>query len=422
MLIANNTPNFTDSPAMDYPIPAGLHAVLADQLDLRTDDEIDKDLLAPKPITSEKNIWLFWHTGYSRMHAYTQRNVRAWHRRFSKQGWTVRVLDRSEGSPLNISNYLDVDDPRISPQAFREGRIGGGFAPQHTSDLVRFPLLLRYGGVYADTGFIQIGDLDRLWNATIGDPGSPFEVLSYNMGSGEEWALSNYFLCSGKNNALFDRCHRLFLALWAEDGGKADTTGMHASPLLKGVPMLEFGAYEDKLDGKKYSAEEASAQLTDYITQGQATSMAMGIVDEEDGWDGPAYVREHVYAVEFLVGAQLINDYTAWDGVLAHRLLNLSLPAPGETERDDQKKAREIVEGCLSRSFGFKLATGIILRMIGPTLSSLWKENEGSDCTPGTYAAWLRFGTERWCPDGIPPNVPFTKTVPIKRGPLLRAA
>jgi len=24
------------------------------------------------------------------MHPYTQRNVRAWHRRFSKQGWTIR--------------------------------------------------------------------------------------------------------------------------------------------------------------------------------------------------------------------------------------------------------------------------------------------------------------------------------------------
>ena len=35
------------------------------------------------------------------------------------------------------------------PRAFVEGRIGGEHAAQHTSDLVRFPLLLRYGGVYA---------------------------------------------------------------------------------------------------------------------------------------------------------------------------------------------------------------------------------------------------------------------------------
>jgi len=42
-----------------------------------------------------------------------------------------------------------VGDLGTFPQAFVEGRIGGEHAAQHTSDLVRFPLLLRYGGVYA---------------------------------------------------------------------------------------------------------------------------------------------------------------------------------------------------------------------------------------------------------------------------------
>jgi len=145
-----------------YLPPAGLHDIPVDQLDLRPDSEIDHDILHPKPVTDEKNIWFFWHTGYKHMHPYTKRNVRGWHRRFSRQGWTVRVLDRQPDSPLNVSQYLDVTDPALFPTAFTDNTLCGSYALQHTSDLVRFPLLLKYGGVYSDVGMIQIGDLDRL--------------------------------------------------------------------------------------------------------------------------------------------------------------------------------------------------------------------------------------------------------------------
>lgn len=77
-----------------YPISSGVHAIPNHLLDLRSDQEIDNELLEPKPVIDDKNISFFWHTGYSTMHPYSQRNVRAWHRRFSRQGWTIRVLDR----------------------------------------------------------------------------------------------------------------------------------------------------------------------------------------------------------------------------------------------------------------------------------------------------------------------------------------
>src|ERR1700733_3796643 len=221
-----------------YPLPAGLHVIPTHLLDLRSDSEVDHDLLHPKPVSDEKNIWFFWHTGYSHMHSYTQRNIRAWHRRFSQQGWTIRVLDRLPSSPFNVVNFLDISDPGTFPRAFVDGTIGGDYAPQHTSDLVRLPLLLKYGGVYADAGMIQIGDLDRLWCETVGNPASRFKVLSYNVGGVEGRGLTNYFLASGRNNPFFARCHQLLLELWAADGGKASTEGMHSSPLLKGVPLL----------------------------------------------------------------------------------------------------------------------------------------------------------------------------------------
>jgi Glycosyltransferase sugar-binding region containing DXD motif len=72
----------------------------------------------------------------------------------------IRVLP---SSPLNVANFLDISDPGIFPRAFVDGTIGGDYAPQHTSDLIRWPLLLKYGGVYADVGMIQNGNFDRLW-------------------------------------------------------------------------------------------------------------------------------------------------------------------------------------------------------------------------------------------------------------------
>jgi hypothetical protein len=55
--------------------------------------------------------------------------------------------------PLNVSNFLNTSDPHTFPRAFADGTIYGDYAPQHTSDLVRWPLL-KYGGVYADVGLI----------------------------------------------------------------------------------------------------------------------------------------------------------------------------------------------------------------------------------------------------------------------------
>ncbi|KIX06740.1 uncharacterized protein Z518_04716 [Rhinocladiella mackenziei CBS 650.93] len=403
----------------DYHIPAGLHAIPADLVDLRPDPEIDETLLHPPPISDEKNIWFFWHSGYKTMHPYTKRNVRAWHRRFSKHGWTIRVLDRQPSSPLNVAHFLDITDSNTFPRAFIDGTIGGDYAPQHTSDLVRWPLLLEYGGVYADVGMIQIGDLDRLWNETVGNPDSRFEVISYCNGEIEAPSLTNYFLASRRDNALFSRCHKLLLALWAADGGKTSTEGMHRSPLLKGVPMMG-GPFTIEEDDKKIGPEEVGRILTDYIIQGQVMTMVMGLVDEEDGWDGPKYVADHVYGIDFMAGSQLINEYTDWNGQKAFDLMSLTLPKPGEKENAEQKQAREIVEGCLQKSFGFKLAHGLILRVFKVTLGSLWRQHEGSDNVPGTYAHWLRHATTYWNQDDIPPTLKFTVKEPIKRGPLLR--
>ena len=395
-----------------YSMPKGVHAIPEHELDLRPDAEVDATLLHPSPpsSSSEKNIWLFWDSGYSSMHPYTQRTVRTYYRRFSKKGWMVRVVDRVADSPCNVANFLDLHDPDTFPQAFREGTITGTYALQHTSDLVRWPLLLKYGGIYVDVGLMPIGDLDRLWNATVGDPGSRWEILSNNAGPPDDYDLTNYLLSARRNNPVFQRCHRLLLALWAEDGGKTSTEGMHKSPLLRGLPLL----------GRNLS-EQDSRDLTDYIIQGQVMRMVLSSVDEEDRWDGPEYVTQHIYALEYMVGSQLINEMTTWDGHRAFELMSLKLPGPGEPETGDQKLAREIVEACLSRSFSFKLAHGMIIRVLGETLGSLWKAHPGSDDIPSTYAHWLRHGMLHWSQDELPEPMEFVRITPVKVGPLFRA-
>lgn len=347
------------------------------------------------------------------MHPYTKRNVRGWHRRFSSQGWTIRVIDCQPKSVLNISNYLDVSDPNLFPQAFRNGTISGEYALQHTSDLVRFPLLLKYGGIYADVGLIQIGDLDRLWHEVVANPVSPFEVASYNC---EGISLTNYFLMARPDNQFFKRCHRLLLKLWE---GKTCTEGMWSNALLRGVPLMECAASIEE-NGVIIGPESLSKILTDYIIQGQVISMVMGLVDAEEGWNGPQYVANHIYGIDFMVGSQLINSIMNWNGTRAFKLMSLSIPREGDGETEDQRQAREIIFECLRRSFGFKLAHGLILRVLGDTLGSLWRKYEESDNVPYTYAHWLRYGTLHWNQNHLPPRKNFTIVDPYKKGPLLR--
>ncbi|KAJ4418098.1 hypothetical protein N0V82_005761 [Gnomoniopsis sp. IMI 355080] len=404
-----------------YPVPKGVHSIPETQLDLRSDNEIDTLLQAPPPVPNghERNVWFFWHSGYSTMHPYAKRTVRAYHRRLASLGWTIRVLDLAPGSPGHVANFLNMSDPTLFPEAFRKGTITGTYARQHMSDLVRFPLLLKYGGVYADVGLMLIGDLAALWNSTIGDPDSPFEVISFHDGgknddgkSEDGYNLFNYFMGAGRNNALFLRCHQLLLALWAEDGGKTSTEGMHRSSLLQGLSLMKSGPDD---------SDKLQVELSDYIIQGQAIRMAMGSVDEEDGWDGPEYVGRHVYVMEFMVGSQLINEMTSWDGPRAFELMSLRLPERGHEESPDQKLARQIVEACLSRSFAFKLAHGLILAVLGETLGSLWRMHDGSDIVPGTYAHWLRYGMVYWTQDKLPHPSILRPITPYKIGRLLEA-
>lgn len=403
----------------NYPVPKGLYQIPDELVDTRPDADIDQELAQYTPVTDDKNIWFFWHNGYENTTPTVRRTLRAYHRRFSKLGWKVRVINREPGSPLNITNFFDISDPEMFPVAFRDSTIGSDYPAQVNSDLVRFPLLVRYGGLYADTGVMPIGDLDRLWNETVASDNSPYEIITFGEAKGQ--TVTNYFMAARRNNSLFLRCHKFLIKLWAENGGRTSPLDMHRSPLFNGLPR--FGEDNPALswteNGRTFTQEEGSRMLTDYLFQGQTLNMVMGTIDVDDGWNGPQYGKDHIFAIDFLPGSQLINDLTAWNGPRQFELLSMKLPAADEEENEDQKQARDIVEQCLARSFAFKLATGMILRVMGDTLGTLWKKNAESDNVPGTYAHWLRHATTYFNQSELPKPVDVFLAEPIKRGPLL---
>ena len=67
-------------------------------------------------------------------------------------------------------------------------------------------------------------------------------------------------------------------------------------------------------------------------------SMVMGLVDDEDGWNGSECVSNHVYAIDFLVGSTFINEMTAYNEQKVFNLMSLSLPKEGVVESEEQEE------------------------------------------------------------------------------------
>ncbi len=146
----------------------------------------------------------------------------------------------------------------------------------------------------------------------------------------------------------------------------------------------------------------------------------MGLLDVESDWYGPKYVAEKIYGIEEAEYSDLINEKAGYDGEMAFKVMSLQLHEGVDFENDGQRLATEIVEACLQKIFVLKLAHGMVVKIAGETLGSLWRANEGSDNVPGTYSHWLRYGLTYWNQSELPPALKFRIIAPAKFGPLLR--
>lgn len=388
---------------MDYPYPPIPGTT---KLSYSTDPPINaKGLLCPElmcpkpPVVGSKSIFAFWHSGIGTLPPYLLRNVVNWYRRFSPLGWTVYVLDNVPDSPLNVSRFIDTSDPSIVPEAYSKATLGGQYTAQHTSDLIRYPLLLRYGGVYLDVGILQFGDLDWLWTEHISNPNSPYDFSGFTMGDAPDLSVVNFALVCGPNNPLIQRAHYILLQIWR---GKNITTGMHRHPLVNHVPLLRVPhevVVEDEVHGKMVINDEA---MTDYAIQIQCMGAAQRWLDKENGWDGPKYTREKCWLFNMIRHSYVHEQMTKWSGQRSFELFSLRLPNSGEEETEDQRLARKIVETAVAESWCLKLGHGFSAKLFGgDTLGMLWRKHDGNDSGEGTYAGWIRWA-EVNCKQRVP--------------------
>lgn len=166
--------------------------------DGRSDDEILQSLTRHVPVTSEKNIWAYWHAGVLAMPAWCRRNVIDWVR-ICGDGWTVRVLDPDPSSANYALRYLD---PELLPETFRTRTMDGPYSGPHAADFIRGAALYQHGGAFMDVGSILIRHMDRFVWDVLADAASPYEVAVPVMFA---QTIANHFVAARKGNPFIKR-------------------------------------------------------------------------------------------------------------------------------------------------------------------------------------------------------------------------
>ncbi|EEU36129.1 uncharacterized protein NECHADRAFT_53144 [Fusarium vanettenii 77-13-4] len=156
---------------------------LVDKPDTRSTKDILAELNQYKPVTSEKNIWAFWHAGLDAMPSWCQRNVADWVR-ICGPSWTVRVLDVVPDSPNHALKFASQD---LLPDTFVKGTMDGPYVGPHSMDFLRGALLFGHGGVAIDVGCVLLRSMDRVCWDLIMDPKSPIEVADIDFSEAADW-------------------------------------------------------------------------------------------------------------------------------------------------------------------------------------------------------------------------------------------
>lgn len=167
--------------------------------DNRDDAEILDSLANFQEVTSEKNIWAFWHSGVRSMPAWCQRNVCAWVRMHSQQGWTIRVLDSVPESKNHALRYLPAES---LPEALVQNAMDGPHLGPHSADLLRGACLYIHGGVFMDVGNILVRNVERICWEKLEDPETPYRVAAPWV---NDTGIANFFVASRKGDPFIDR-------------------------------------------------------------------------------------------------------------------------------------------------------------------------------------------------------------------------
>jgi hypothetical protein len=161
--------------------------------DKRSDAEILASFKEHVPVTSEKNIWTYWHAGVDAMPTWTQRNIINWVRLHGSD-WTVRILDTVPDSPNHALTWFSADD---LPECFVKGTMVGPYTGPHSADFLRGAALVAHGGVWMDVGCIMFRHLDRVCWDQLADENNPY---TFSVPIMYEQVMANHFVAARKGD------------------------------------------------------------------------------------------------------------------------------------------------------------------------------------------------------------------------------
>jgi Capsular polysaccharide synthesis protein len=364
-----------------FPIPKEFQDQLhnVEVAEKRSDDEILTSLTKHVPVTSEKNIWAYWHAGLHAMPPWCQRNIVGWVK--LNPGWTIRVLDTVPESPNHALKFVP---PEMLPETFVKGTMDGPYKGPHSADFLRGALLYLHGGAFMDVGIILFRQMDRICWSQLEDPQSPFQVSVPNMyGS----VMANHFVASRKGDPFIMRWHNLFMFLWKD---RTNYSGMIKSPLLSFALGLDFS--ESRKRGYNWEFIVEPFTVFEYITQVTAFLRLTKLEDAGDGFSCADYSVNNILwfdALEEDWGAETVVGYRGDDAVNA-----LATKLDADPDSEEYQLAYKLVWRLLTKSSMQKITHGKHLTKT-PAWGLIWDEkgNESKDIEPGTFAELLRYGS-----------------------------
>ncbi|KAL6693370.1 hypothetical protein J3F84DRAFT_396292 [Trichoderma pleuroticola] len=342
-------------------LPNGIKHISSEKIDHRTDEEIAASLQKRHPVTSDKNIWGFWHTGFAQMRPWSQRNVINWVRRLGPD-WTVHIVDCVNGSETNVFHYAEES---FFPKTFIDGTMDGHKA--HMGDLVRLPLLWKYGGIWMDVGLLLLRHVDDICWKRIEDPASPYELSALAlMHLPDTYTPLNGFLATKRNNPFIKRWHDIYVALWTE--GVTNATGFHKHPLLRHLPIFRPQVKSPALKSIKMDYEKFS----DYVAHYMCAERLRKLIDPNDGFNGAEWYEKHMLLFDAKDEMFQVQTLTDWDAQLQFRLFSLPRSGAGAVVDKSWHEAEALVTSLLANTS---------------------MENSNKDNEKGSFAAYLRYGS-----------------------------
>ncbi|KAF2724192.1 hypothetical protein K431DRAFT_282048 [Polychaeton citri CBS 116435] len=382
-------------------------------LDARSDDEILESLTGYVPVTSEKNVWAFWHAGVRAMPSWNQRNVIDWIRICGSSGWTVRILDSVPDSPNYATRYID---PTLLPEAYKKGTLDGPWAGPHSADFVRGASLWTHGGICMDVGCILLRDLDRIcWNKMT-EPGSLYQIAAPSL-----WGqtIANYFVAARKGDPFVKRWHDLFVHVWT---GHTSAQGLADDPLISSA--VDIVSEDMQAAQGSWEVHVPYKTVMEYIGQLVCWQRVCMLEDAGDGFSGVDYWMNHVYlfdAVQETVGGE---TKVGFDQQRMFRFLTMkrddsAAASAKRVPEHDYEPAKELTWYLLTSASMLKISRGSGLtrhKGFGAVLDE--PENKDKHCEPDTFFELLRFGSLNFkqTREGFVTVKPSRPRVTLKKG------